>query len=531
MSVELNFEIVVVYFIYGLAFFSMGLAVMMEARRSPLLADAVVLGPLAFFGFVHGSHEWLEMALYLRSWFGFADPLSAPILRLGLLVISFASLALFGLQVLRPQGRIWSQTNLYFVLALLALYSLIVIFTSLNRAGTAQEWVKSADALARYTLAVPGAAMAALALNRQASQARSAARGNLSLHLRLAALGFLTYSLTQVVVAPTDIFLARYLNTATFLAWAGFPIQAVRAGVAVLVTYGLIRATQDVEDERQRQLVAAQEARLQALEQIRSELAEREAMRRELLRHTVAAQEEERARIARELHDDTAQYLTALSLDIATMQKSVRRNPEVSRILERLQTMNRQMSQGIYRLVHDLRPAQLDDLGLIAALGYLVDEAQHSQLQVTLTIKGSRQRLDPLVETVLFRIAQEALSNIKRHAGTHQALMTLSFDAPGIGLAVRDEGVGFNPDENPPPPHGWGLAGMRERAESVGGRFRIDSAPDRGTLVEVVIPITPSKFPGSVKASAGEQTRGTTGQPGDTTNEENADEYNTVNAG
>jgi signal transduction histidine kinase len=301
--------------------------------------------------------------------------------------------------------------------------------------------------------------------------------------------------------------------------------------VAVLVTYGLIRATQDVEDERQRQLVAAQEARLQALEQIRSELAEREAMRRELLRHTVAAQEEERARIARELHDDTAQYLTALSLDIATMQKSVRRNPEVSRILERLQTMSRQMSQGIYRMVHDLRPAQLDDLGLIAALGYLVDEAQHSQLQVTLTIKGSRQRLDPLVETVLFRIAQEALSNIKRHAGTHQALMTLSFDAPGIGLAVRDEGVGFNPDENPPPPHGWGLAGMRERAESVGGRFRIDSAPDRGTLVEVVIPITPSKFPGSVKASAGEQTRGTTGQPGDTTNEENADEYNTVNAG
>jgi signal transduction histidine kinase len=298
--------------------------------------------------------------------------------------------------------------------------------------------------------------------------------------------------------------------------------------MAVLVTYGLIRATQDVEGERQRQFVAAQEARLQALEQIRNELVEREAMRRELLRHTVAAQEDERARIARELHDETAQFLTALSLDLATMQKSVRRNPDAVRILERLQSMSRQISQGIYRMVHDLRPAQLDDLGLVAALGYLVDEARHNQLQITLTINGNRQRLDPLIETVLFRIAQEALTNVKRHAGVSQAVLTLGFDDQEITLAVQDQGVGFNPAENLRPPHGWGLAGMRERAESVGGHLRIDSAPGHGTLVEVVVPASQGEYPGRDNASASEQISQQLGHP---ISEENADEYHPVNAG
>jgi signal transduction histidine kinase len=347
----------------------------------------------------------------------------------------------------------------------------------------------------------------------------------------LAALSFAIYSLTQLVVAPADMFITRTLNTASFLAWTGFPIQAVRAIMAVLITFGLIRATQDVESERQQELVAAQEARLQALEQIRNDLLEGEALRRELLRHTVAAQEEERARIARELHDETAQFLTALSLDLATMQKSVRRNPESARILERLQSMSRQASRGIYRMVHDLRPAQLDDLGLTAALGYLVDEARQNQLQVILYIEGTRQRLDPLVETVLFRIAQEALTNIKRHASANQAWMTLSFYAQEVRLAIRDEGVGFDPGETPRPPHGWGLAGMRERAESVGGHFHIDSAPGRGTLVDVVVPIFHGKYPGNADEPLNEHTGNITQQPDQPESEENADEYNSVNAG
>jgi hypothetical protein len=94
---------------------------------------------------------------------------------------------------------------------------------------------------------------------------------------------------------------------------------------------------------------------------------------------------------------------------------------------------------------------------------------------------------------------------------------------------VRDEGAGFNPDESPQPPHGWGLVGMRERAESVGGRFRIDSAPGRGALVEVLVPIPKTNYPGS--ASGTRRDNEPNDQPGNSMSEENADEYHTVNVG
>lgn len=490
----MRFDFIMVYFIYGLAFFSMGLAMMMEARRSPVLAEAHALKPLAFFGFVHGFHEWLEIVLEVRQWFGFLDLAIAPYLRLILLVVSFCSLVLYSLQVLRPSRSMIAPSNGFIVTGWMIFYGILVWSTSLMQADHSQHWWRHADALARYTLAVPGASMAALALLRQAQLARQTRqdnplRGMLSLFLRVAGFGFAIYSLTQFLAPPVDIFPANVFNTSTFMVWAGFPIQAVRAAMAVLITYGLIRATQVTEDERSQQLATAQEARLQALEQVQRDLVERETMRRELLRHTVVAQEDERARIARELHDETAQYLTALSLDLATLRNMLRRNPRADAILQRLQALSRQVSQGIYRMVRDLRPAQLDDLGLAPALTYLADEARSNGLEVTLTVLGERQRLEPLVETVLFRIAQEAITNVARHAGSGEATVILDYGEEQVSLTVRDRGVGFNPEAILQPPHGWGLVGMRERAESAGASFKIESASGRGTSVGVVVPL------------------------------------------
>jgi two-component system sensor histidine kinase UhpB len=218
-------------------------------------------------------------------------------------------------------------------------------------------------------------------------------------------------------------------------------------------------------------------------------------MRRELLRHTVVAQEDERARIARELHDETAQILTALSLDLATLRGSLAENSNAVKIIDRTQAFNRQMSQGIYRMIGDLRPAQLDDLGLVPALRYLADQARHRNgLDVSLTIQGASQGLELLVETVLFRIAQEALSNVWRHAETRQAQMTLQYKPDEVLLTVLDGGKGFDAQEELRPPRGWGIAGMRERAESVGGSLRVKSTPGRGTLVEAAVPISESKL-------------------------------------
>lgn len=242
--------------------------------------------------------------------------------------------------------------------------------------------------------------------------------------------------------------------------------------------------------ERQRRLQEEQQARLAAQQQVQEELIKRDKLRQELLRHTVQAQEEERARIARELHDETAQTLTAASLNFATLKNFLEgRMPEVADLVTKLQNLCRQMNRDLYRLVHDLRPAQLDDLGLVPALQYLVDEGQaNTKIKVVLQLGGEQKRLEPFVETVIFRIVQEALTNVARHAETDQASVELNYEADRAILRIRDQGKGFDPDRDHASLSGWGLIGMAERAESINGRFLVDSSPGKGTMVEVIIP-------------------------------------------
>jgi two-component system sensor histidine kinase UhpB len=481
---DLRFDLVFIFFIYGLAFFSMGIAMALETGRSPLLAERRALLPLAAFGLLHGFHEWVEIILLQGVWLGQPFPQELSWLRVIWLVISFVPLVAFGVLMSFPNPPV-KQLFAIVSLGLLGLY--LGSLWLLARSGST-GLIGQADALARYLLAVPGGVLAGWGLRARAKQVQLENRPKLARFFRWAALGFLIYGLTQVFVPPADLPLARGLNSAVFFSVFGFPVQLVRAAMAVLITVNLLRAVQFVEREREAQLVVAQQARLEALERIQRELEQREALRRELLRHIVIAQEDERARIARELHDETAQFLTALSLDLATLSHISQGERATWPIIQRLQGLTRQMSQGIYRLVHDLRPAQLDDLGLVPALQYLSDEHSHTGLKVSLSVDGPAQRLDPLVETVFFRVAQEALTNIDRHAHTDHAQLSLWFQKERVILEVKDDGVGFH-NPNNAGKAGWGLAGMRERAESVGGELHLQSEPGKGTRVEVSIPI------------------------------------------
>ena len=490
---DLHLGVVFVFFIYGLAFFAMGIALTLEAGRSPRLAERRVLRPLAVFGLMHGMHEWMEIILLQGIWLGRPFPEELSWLRVSWLAASFLPLVLFGVALLLPESRpSWSTTAI--ALAVTAVYGTVVFIN--YRIDPGQLYGR-ADALSRYLLAVPGGLLAGVGLRRRAFEMKAEGRGVYTRLLLWTALGFGLYGLTQVFVSPVEMFPARWVNTQAFLDLFGIPVQFIRACMAVLITINLIRAISVVEKEREEQLVAAQQARLEALEQIQHELVEREAWRRELLRHTVIAQEDERARIARELHDETAQFLTALSLTLATLRNRLQEHGEVEALLNRLQSLSRQMSQGIYRMVHDLRPAQLDDLGLVAALKYLADdERKNADLEISLDIQGQKERLDGLVETVLFRVAQEALTNVARHARCGRATVQLIYQPDKVTLKVEDEGVGFSMTGKRSLSHGWGLAGMRERAESVGGQLRFHSQPGLGTLVEIIVPvsvITPEK--------------------------------------
>jgi signal transduction histidine kinase len=474
---QLNF--LLIYLIYGLAFFTMGLALMLESGRSPLLVERRTLWLLALFGLLHGVHEWIEIIFSLVAWLGAPFPPSFEWMRVVWLAVSFTPLLLFGMFQQR------SKPAFYIGSGLLVIYPIMVlVYLQLEIPDTAL-WL---DVLSRYHIAAPAGLLAGYAFWMRSRQVASEQRPHLAGHLRWAAGGMAVYGMTQAFVPYLDIFPANWINSQAFLATMGFPVQAVRAVMAVIVTVALLRSIQFVEQERREQLLAAQQARLDALEQVQQELVAREQLRRELLRHTVIAQEDERARIARELHDETAQILTAISLNLATLSKFA--GTEAGELLERLQNLSRQMSRGIYRLVHDLRPAQLDDLGLVPALQYLTEqEEKRTGLSVQFDVQGSRRRLDPLVETVIFRIAQEALTNVCRHAQVDQAQMKMVYSPDGVIFQVRDDGKGFDPGQELVPPHGWGLAGMRERVESVGGCLTIQAAPDQGTLIEAAIPV------------------------------------------
>lgn len=484
--VSVRFDVVLIFFIYGLSFFSMGMALALESGRSPILVEKRVLLPLALFGLLHGMHEWLEIFLLQGIWVGLPLPQWLSGLRVILLTLSFIPLVVFGISQLSSSTRNFPRP-IGMVATLLILYPLVLF---LFVKDDPENWMIRADILARYLLAAPGGFLAYLALNSLAHEVHAENRMYLVRLFRWAALGFGVYGATQIFVNAADVFPARWINAELFFETTGLPIQIVRAGMAVLIMVNLLRAAHVIEGEREKQLLGAQEARLYAMEQMQSELAGREAMRRELLRHTVLAQEEERARIARELHDETAQILTAFSLNLASIRKAVLENGGPVEAVERLQLLSRQMSQGIYRLVHDLRPAQLDDLGLVPALQHLADmERQRLGLEVLFQMEGDRQRLDPLVETVIFRAAQEALTNVSRHAGVKKARLRLLFTSTNVVLQVCDEGVGFDPAQISTPLPGWGLAGIQERAETVGGQFNLHTAHGKGTTVELIVPI------------------------------------------
>jgi signal transduction histidine kinase len=481
--------LLVVYFAYGLAFFGMGLTLALETDRSPVLAEARLLRPLAVFGLLHGAHEWLDSYLLQPVSAGMRLPGWLLWLRLGMLSVSFGCLLLYAIRTLQVHPLEHSIPT-YAGWAALVLYVLVIMASAVftYRTGTTLL-VNIFDVLTRYLLAVPAAFLAAVALRAEGRSALSLGRKRVMVFLTWAAIGFGLYGLSQLFVPAIDMFPARIVNSTFFRISMGFPVQALRALTAVLITLSLLRAMQSVEKERQAQLQAAQQERLDALERIQDGLTKREALRRELLRHTVRAQEEERSRIARELHDETSQVLTAFSLDLATLRTVVCDNNTVKGLVDRLQNLSKEMSQGLYRLVHDLRPAQLDDLGLISALEYLKDDSKTTGLEISMEIRGKPRRLDSVVETVLFRVAQEALHNVARHAQATNVQIMLVFQSQEITLRIEDAGIGFDPVQSFSPPRGWGLAGMRERIESVGGQLSIESDTGKGTIVEVVVPV------------------------------------------
>jgi signal transduction histidine kinase len=201
-----------------------------------------------------------------------------------------------------------------------------------------------------------------------------------------------------------------------------------------------------------------------------------------------SAQEEERTRLARELHDDTIQAVIALKQRVQLAQKSVKDQSGRQSLME-LETLAEQTVENLRRLTRALRPIYLEDLGLVTALEMLAREtSQNNQLIVDFQKTGQERRLSREVELSLYRIAQEALNNVVKHSKATHADLKIAFDASEVNMEVIDNGIGFivpkSPTELAPSGH-FGLLGVHERADLIGARLEIESALGKGTKLKV----------------------------------------------
>lgn len=226
----------------------------------------------------------------------------------------------------------------------------------------------------------------------------------------------------------------------------------------------------------------------------------REQVLGELLHQVVGAQEAERQRIARELHDATGQSLTAISLGLRGVENYLIQSApgDDPRVLihqvKELRSFGQNALGELRNLISDLRPPQLDDLGLAAALRWYIQAyAQRRSITMQFRVEGDDSRLPPEYRTVLFRIAQEALTNIAKHAMATSAEITLVVEPHRVRLDVGDDGRGFDPQLiaqlETDRQAGWGLVGIRERALLLGGESHIDTAPGAGTRLQVTVPL------------------------------------------
>ncbi|OYT90156.1 MAG: histidine kinase [Burkholderiales bacterium PBB3] len=263
-----------------------------------------------------------------------------------------------------------------------------------------------------------------------------------------------------------------------------------RIGVALLSAISLLALIMYL---RQSFALERQQQELQRIGQterdrLEIEVRQRTAQLTELTHHLQTAREDERSRLARNLHDDLGALLTSAKLDAARIRSRLVAAGSAPEALDLLAHLVATLNSGIAlgrRIIEDLRPSALGTLGLVATLEILVGEyAEHSGLQVHSVLEPVS--LDENAELMVYRLVQEALTNISKHAKAHQVWVNLGLRDRLVEVSVRDDGAGFNTQVQPT--SAYGLVGMRFRVEAEGGTLTVVSAPHQGTRIQVRIP-------------------------------------------
>jgi signal transduction histidine kinase len=295
------------------------------------------------------------------------------------------------------------------------------------------------------------------------------------------------------VISPALVILAALVSLAAVYLTVRYVIRPLRVldRVAGRVASGDFEATEEpVEGVQEVKDLHA------TLRHMAAQIQRYQAGMQSYIAAVTQGQEEERKRLARELHDDTAQALVGLIQRIKLTRRDLDRNPaRAAERMDELVTLATAAWQDVRHFSEDLRPPYLEQFGLEPAIAMLAEQTRdRGGPEVSITISGAPRRLSPDLETAVYRILQEALSNVRQHAQASHVQAELRFADQDLAVTIQDDGVGFKPPELPGDlarQGHFGLAGMRERALLVGGHLSVESTPGLGTRVVVRIPTPP----------------------------------------
>lgn len=451
-----------IYFVYGQVFFVMGLAVALQTRRRSRLELARSLQWLALFGLIHGAYEWGEVFIPIQS--RFLPESTIHFLMAGrnaLLGLSFACLLAFGLSLLHGFVSAAVLTRLRAVPAVLfVVWFAIALYGVLPVAPTFDEWSRTANALARYFIGLPGALLAAYGLRRHALE-RIAPLGlpEIVRALRVAGYSLALYAvLAGVIVPQVGFFPGNLINGLAFQNTVGLPVTVFRSLCGGVLAFTIIRALEVFDVEVVRQVERMEQAQILAAE---------------------------RERIGRDLHDGAIQLVYTAGLLVESAQAQA---PDPSPLRDRLDRAVAVLRDAVTALRRNLGELRATPAGvpLREALASLARDRRWASfieltLESNLTAEDSMdsERADHLVT-----IVNEALSNVVRHAQARRVLLLAQRNAEGLRVMVQDDGTGMPARVNA----GYGLRNMRERARLLRGELRIEPGGRRGTRVIVDVP-------------------------------------------
>jgi signal transduction histidine kinase len=448
-----------IYFVYGLVFFLLGFAIILQTRQSSRLDFARSLRWLAAFGITHGFHEWGDLFIPIQAeYLGPETIRILYILHLILLALSYVFLFEFGFALLHTGKRgHW----FHWLPPLLFIGWFIVLINIITPVITDERlWRYPADALARYFIGFPGGLLAAYALRRHTMQRIKPLNvPQIVLTLQVAGIALAIYALLGgLVPPPVDFFPGNIINRETFTDFVGIPPLVFRSLVGLVIAVALIRALEifDVETER----------RIEALEQHQIVTAERE-------------------RLARELHDGAIQKVYTAGLLVEATSMLADPQSEIGAGLEKSIIVLNDAVVDLRRNLTELHAGStVATESLTTLLQQIAENPQYtSMVSISLSLDGLNSRqLSPIRSSHVFAIVNEALANIVRHAQAKNVEIDVRDLGTQLQLAIQDDGIGIPSKPNA----GYGLRNMRDRARLLNGDLTI--ANNKGTLVTLTIP-------------------------------------------